>query len=99
MNIYLGPHKSFYLSAAPLAAIASRFIQAPKPFENGHPFRGAELLGLLLVSSTLLLIVGLRLLVTVSNSSSTKYSPGRPPSMESSSQTRREKWRASTKSS
>ena|SRR6267378_7136892 len=98
MSIFLGLLRSSCLSDRPLWVIASRFIQAPKPYGNEHPFRGAELLALLLVNLILLLIAGWLLAGTDLNSSSTKYSRGHRQSMESSSQTRRNRWRDSTKS-
>src|SRR5258708_34036042 len=89
MSICLGLLKCCCLYEAPLQAIASRFIQAPKPFGNGHPFRAGELLGLLLANLILLLIAGRLLVATGSSSSSVKSRGAHPPSTESSSQNRR----------
>src|SRR5258708_35862986 len=90
MSICLGLLKCCCLYEAPLQAIASQFIQAPKPFGNGHPFRAGELLALLLANLILLLIAGWLLVATGSSSSSTKSREEHLRSMESSSRTPRE---------
>jgi len=98
MNIFRGLHKSFCSFGALQLEIASRFIQAPKPFGNEHPFRGAELLQLLLLNLILLLTAGWLLAAIDSSWSSTKSREERQRLMESSSRTRRNSWRDSTKS-
>src|SRR5260370_25140773 len=89
MSIYLGLVRSCCFCAAQLQALESQFIQAPTPFGNERPFRVGELLGLLRANLILLLIAGWLLVVTGSSWSSTKSQGARPPSMESSSRTRR----------
>src|SRR5713226_806084 len=99
MSIYLGLLRCCFLCAARPQEIASRFIQAPKPFGNGHPFRAGELLALLLANLILLLIAGWLLVATGSSWSSTKSLEARRRLMESSSPTRPKlRWLNLTKS-